>query len=48
MGHFIINRSEIRDKGRAGYYMLVNEKGDILKDFGDSKGQMNSFKHTIQ
>ncbi len=37
-------KSEIRDKGRAGYYMLVDEKGNVLKDFGDNKDQMNAFK----
>ena len=47
-GHFLISRSEIRDKGRDGYFMLVNEKGKVLKDFGDSEEQMIAFKNIIQ
>lgn len=32
-GQFLIAKSEIRDKGRATYYMLVDEKGVIKKEF---------------
>jgi len=48
IGNFLISRSEIRDKGRAGYFMLVDKKGTVLKDFGDSRERMEAFKNTIQ
>lgn len=32
-GQFLISRSEIRDKGRDSYYMLVNEQGTVTKEF---------------
>src|SRR5690554_5554629 len=32
-GSFLIVKSEIRDKGRDEYFMIVNEQGDIIKEF---------------
>jgi outer membrane protein assembly factor BamE (lipoprotein component of BamABCDE complex) len=46
-GEFLIVRSEIRDKGRAGYYMLVNEKGVVKKEF-ENKTSANDFMETIK
>ena len=36
-GNFIIGKSEIRDKGRATYYMIVNESGESIKDFANEE-----------
>lgn len=32
-GQFIVTKSEIRDKGRAAYYMIVNEQDVVTKEF---------------
>jgi hypothetical protein len=48
-GLFLINRSEIRDKGRASYHMLVNEKGVVKKEFENetsAKDFMKIMKNT--
>lgn len=44
---FLISRSEIRDKGRAIYYMLVNEKGVVIKEF-ENKTSADNFLKTIK
>lgn len=36
-GTFLVIRSEIRDKGRDAYYMLVNENGKVMKEFLNEK-----------
>ena len=46
-GQFLIARSEIRDKGRATYYMLVNEEGDIKKEF-ENKTSADEFLKVIK
>ena len=46
-GLFLITRSEIRDKGRASYYMLVNEKGIVKKEF-ENETSANDFMKTIK
>ncbi|TYB74061.1 hypothetical protein [Bizionia myxarmorum] len=43
-GLFLITRSEIRDKGRASYNMLVNEKGIVEKEFENEKSAKNFMK----
>lgn len=45
-GSFLIVKSEIRDEGRAGYYMIVDEKGSFIKDFKDKKSA-EAFMKTI-
>lgn len=32
-GQFLVTKSEIRDKGRAAYYMIVNEQDIVTKEF---------------
>jgi len=46
-GYFLISRSEIRDQGRASYYMIVDEKGNVKKDFKD-KDSADQFINMIK
>ncbi|QHI39140.1 hypothetical protein IMCC3317_45410 [Kordia antarctica] len=46
-GLFLISKSEIRDKGRAIYFMICNEEGKTLKDFKD-EASFNDFKNSIK
>ena len=46
-GLFLISRSEIRDKGRAMYYVLVDENGIVKKEF-ENETSANDFMNTIQ
>ena len=46
-GLFLIGRSEIRDKGREIYYMLVDEDGIMKKEFKDKKSA-DKFMKTVQ
>lgn len=32
-GQFLVTKSEIRDKGRAAYFMIVNEQDIVTKEF---------------
>lgn len=46
-GQFLITRSEIRDKGRASYHMLLNEKGIVNKEF-ENQTSANDFMKIIK
>jgi hypothetical protein len=46
-GLFLITRSEIRDKGRASYHMLVDEQGIVKKEF-ENKTSADNFMKMIK
>lgn len=46
-GLFLITRSEIRDKGRESYHMLVNENGIVKKEF-ENKTSADDFMKIIK
>ena len=46
-GQFLIAKTEIRDKGRAAYYMFINEKGVVKKEF-ENKASADSFMKIIK
>lgn len=43
---FLKSISEIRDKGRASYFMLVDEKGNVKKEF-ENENSANNFMNTM-
>ena len=46
-GQFLVTKSEIRDKGRAIYYMIVNEQGIVTKEF-ENESSAKEFLNIIK